>query len=190
MIGRQLFSFQTVHSQKRPVSGIFCLLQPLQAIFHQNPVLPCQVHDISHCGHCRKFRQIQKLLPGNSFLPVERFRQTPGHSRAAQLFKGIPAVRLLGIYDHIRWRKNHRPASIRFLLIGNVMVVGNDHRHTQLFCKGNLLCRRDSIVAGDDRIDSRLLRIPYQVLVDTVSVLHAVGNYRVGLGAAAPESCN
>ena len=53
---------------------------------------------------------------------------------------------------------------------------------------GNLIYRCNSVITGDDGVNLCLLRLPYQVVIDAVSVLDTVRNPGVHPAAAAPDS--
>ena len=67
------------------------------------------------------------------------------------------------------------------------MMICHDHSHSKLLCKGNFLCSRNAVVAGDYRIDPCILRILNQMLVDAIAVLQAVWDHRIRCGADAPQ---
>ena len=179
MVGGQLLPLQAVDRQQSPVTGVVCLLQLPQSIFYQNPVFPGQIHDVADGGHCRKLGQSQEFFPGNPRPLIEYLYQPPGHRRSAELLIGIRTVCLLRIHDHVRRRQNRGATSVRLLPVGDLVVVGDDNGHAKFFCIGDFFGCGDTVVAGDNGVNSRLLRLLYQVLIDAVAVLQAVGNHRI-----------
>ena len=149
------------------------LSQKLQALLYQDPVLPGQIHHVSHCGKCGEHQKISKgQLRRTGTSGPQLLHQLPCHCRTAQLFVRIETVRLSGIDNDIR---------IRHCLLQLVMVR-HDHRHAHLLCKSNLCRRSDAVVAGDDGIHSRLLRPPDQLHIQAVSVPLSVRNVRIHSG--------
>ncbi len=180
MIRRKPFPLQTICPNQSPIPKILRLLQPFQPIPHQDPVLPPQLHNIPHRSHRRKLRQIKDFLPGNPFLRVQRLHQPPGHRRPAEHLKGIPAIRLLRIHNHIRRRQNPNPFLI-LLLKRNLMVIRHHHRHTKLLRQPNLLRSRNPVITGNNRINPLRCRLTDQILIHPIPILHPIRNHRIHL---------
>ena len=67
-------------------------------------------------------------------------------------------------------------------------MVSDDHRHLQRPGISDLLLRRNTIIASEDRIDILLPRFFDQILIDSVAILDAMRNIVIHLRAKALQS--
>ena len=67
------------------------------------------------------------------------------------------------------------------LLIWNLMMIRDKHRHPLLLCTRNLFDRCDSVVAGHNRINTCLDRILDQMKVQTVTIRNPVRNRNINV---------
>ena len=68
------------------------------------------------------------------------------------------------------------------------MMIRHNHRHSKLLCTLNLTNRRDSIVAGDDRVHPICLRLLNNLLIDPVSILDSLRNLVIHMTATTRDS--
>ena len=149
--------------------------QTLQPLLHQNPVFPLQVHHIPHSCYGRQNHQFLQFFSWNPTPFIESRHQFIGHRRPAQFFKRITAVLLLGIHHSI-CRGNHRYPLIPFCLIGNIVMVGDNHSHSQLFGKPYLLSGGNTVITGDQKINSILSSLLHNMGIQPVTVGDSVGD--------------
>ena len=68
------------------------------------------------------------------------------------------------------------------------MMIRHNHRHSKLLCTLNLTNRRDSIVAGDDRVHPIRLRLLNNLFIDPVSILDSLRNLVIHMTATTRDS--
>ena len=155
-------------------------LQHLQAFLYENPVFVFQFHHIAHCSDRHIFDQIVQILRVAARGLPQGFHQFIGDGCPAQPFKWIFAPRLLWI-DYSICRRKQIFFPVLFFLEGHLVMIRHHDRHPKALSAGNLLRRRNAIVAGNDGIYSILIRPFNQFDVQSISILHAAGYITVCL---------
>ena len=61
------------------------------------------------------------------------------------------------------------------------MVIRHHYRHTKFFCQMDLINGRDSIIAGQDRIDSGFCCLRDQMLIHAITIPDPVWNDKIRL---------
>ena len=130
---------------------ILCPLQHLQPLLDEDPVLPGQVHHIAHCRDGDVLHKIVHVLGISLHDIVKCLDQLVGDRCAAESFEWILTVRPVWIHHSVRAGKHVLFFSVH-LHIGDLMVVRDDHSQAVLLPVCDLICSRDPIVTGDDRV--------------------------------------
>ena len=152
-----------------------------KTVTDNDPVFIQKLHHIADRG---KGRQLQKAVQESFFrfqkpkLPVQAQNQLIGDHRSANPLEGTGIPLLLRIHHHISRRKAPDPLPV-LLLIGNLMMIRHDDGHALFLRKSDFRPRRNPVVAGKDRINSRLISVQNQMFIQSVAVLHPVRNRRV-----------
>ena len=184
MVRGNLFLINAVYLKESPKSRILCLTHSFQTVFHNNTVFIQKLHHITYgCKSCKGKKLFQKLpflLFFLSRLLKQCLNQLIGNHRAADLFKGVTAVRLLGINNHIS-RRQQEVLSFLCLFKGNLVMIRHHHRHLHALCKCNGRSCGNSVVAGEHSIDSVPPRVLDQTVIQPVSVPDPVGDHTIHL---------
>ena len=141
MIGSHLLRFQPLDADQFLKTKISGTMQPFQSFLDQDPVFPLEIHHVSHRSDRRKFQPFINLILRMSEPLQHRLHQLPCHSASAQSLERIGTIFLFGIYHRIRLRHPEYPRTIFQILIGNFMMIRNNHRHSQFFCQTDLIQR-------------------------------------------------
>ena len=105
----------------------------------------------------------------------------------ADLLIRIWTILLLRInYDGCR-RQPVNPFPL-LLLIGNLMVISHNNRHSTGIRKTDLIGCRNPIVTGEYRINAILLRLFNQMIIQSISILHPVWNHGIHICTKKPQA--
>ena len=180
-IGGQPVRLDAVHLHQRAKPSVSGMLHMGKAKADDDPVFIQKLHHVADRG---KGRQLQKAVQKIPFcfqdpqLSVQAADQLVGDHSAADAFKRIGIPFLLRIHHRVRRREQPAPSVFRFL-IGHLMMIRHDNGHALFLREGDLSGSRDPVVAGEDGIDSRLICVQHQMLVQPVAVLHPVRDRRI-----------
>ena len=181
VVGGNLSRVQLIGTNQRPQPQILCVGNPLKPLLHHDPVLILELHHISHRSHSRQLHHFQPLLPGYPRPLIKNLDQLVGHHGPADLGKWVGAVPPLRVYQGVCGRQQ---ILLRAILQGpglNIMMVCHHHRHPKLLCQSDLGNGGNTIVAGENRIDSLRRGNADNGFIDPVSVLDPIRNLPVRL---------
>jgi len=159
-------------------SRILRSLKHLQSFFDKDPVLILQIHHVTDRCDCNIFNQIIQISGIFPHAFPQRLHQFICNRRATESLERIYTVLLLRIDHCIRWWKSVYLFSVYFIE-RDLMMIRYDDRHAQFFAICNLICCCDSIITGNDRIDSGIVSPVDQMPIQTISVTYAVRNITV-----------
>ena len=143
--------------------------KPFQSFFYKNTVFSLKIHYISNCCNSSQFYKIFQFSLRDPAGFIESCHKLQCNYSTAESFFRVSAVRLLWIYNNICRRKNQLTAVFRFF-IWNLMMVCYDHCHSFFFCHRNFIICCNSIVTGNDHINSICKCLLDQMLVNPVSI--------------------
>ena len=155
MIGCDPFTSQAVCLNESAKSLILCSWKPSQPFLYNNAVFPLKIHHISHSCHRCRFGKFQDLISVNSICLIKSPDQFPCNHGSTDIFVWIWTARLFRIDHCICFRNNPFPPFIR-VSIRDFMMIRYNHCHTLFLCLLNFRRRCNSVVTGNDRIDSVL----------------------------------
>ena len=156
----------------------------LNSCSHNDPVFILELHYIADCGkRCKFHKHIQTILERShalrncltfrlkavkGMLPLQRLphrlHELICHDCAAYSIKRICILHPLGIHYGQGLRENFLLNSVlRFK--GHLMMICYDHLHPQGFCIIDLAFGRDSVITGQDQLNSILRCVLDQMLV-------------------------
>ena len=187
VIWRQLIYIHTSTSHQRLQSQILRPFQHIQSLFNENTVFVHQIHNITNRCDCHIFHQIICIFRIFSHGFHQSLHQLVSNRSPAQPFERISTVLLLRIHNRICLRQNISSSRTNFR-IRDLMMIRHHNRHSHTFCIGDLLCRRNPVITGNDRIHVGLQRPVDQVPVQTIPVLHTIWNVTVHISSEHPES--
>ena len=116
----------------------------LESFGHDDTVFAHDRHDIRHRA---QRDQVGIAVEHCVRVALERANQLERHAHARQTVKRIRAVRPLVVHDRVRLRQG----------VVALVVVGDDHLHTQLARDRDLLVRRDAGVHRDEQARAPLI---------------------------------
>ena len=151
--------------RKSPESRIIHAVKPGYPFFYKNPVLPCEIDDITDSRESDIGQKVVLRIAshGKNELPCD---PCPAH-----LLVRISITFLLGVYDGIRCFRDRQ----------HFMVIGDDHSHTEFFSHFDLRTGGYSVVAGNDRVGSILVSFTNQVLIDAITVSDTIRDLDVNI---------
>ncbi len=162
-------------------------LHPVEArqpLADQGAILTQQGH---HVGHGSQGDQIQKLLllqryllggyRGLAVAAQERLGQPVGDAHPGQFAKRVTAVLSLGV-DHA-----HRLGQ----LVADGVMVGDDDVEAQPVGVGDFFQRADAAIHRDDDADAILHQLGQGSLVQSIPLVHAVGDVGTGMTAKCAQ---
>ena len=191
--GNIVFIQTTVTDQRlKTRMGYYC--QPVQTIFHNDPVFIHQVHHISHRRNGGKGQQFIKFRLRHTTGLIELFHQLKSHSGAAQPLKRVGAVFPFRINDRIRIRQLINflfiSIGIRLTPVDNLMMIRNDHCHSKFLCHSHRIHGGNPIITGQNTSGAPAVSLPDNALIQPVAFLNPVRRRHVspasGLTDTAP----
>ena len=142
---------------------------------------------ISNCSDSRRFQIIFFLTLRDSIFFIQCKNQFHCNHCATDIFIWIRTVRLFWIDNCICQRK--LVFSPFFCIFKrDLVVIRHYHCHAHFFCKCNLICSRNSIVTGHDRIYSILFCFLYKMIMNSISICNAVRNISIYIRPQAFKS--
>ena len=172
MICGQRFALQTADFDQCCKSNVVRVFHRFQPVSDQDPVLVHQLHDITDCGERCHLKEILWCFSHQCLHELQC------NHRSADPFEGITAIRLLRI-NHRRCRRQDIRSPVRVILVGHLMMIRNHHRQPQAVRQIHLPISRNPVITCQDRVHTVLMCLLDQMIVQSVSVLNAVGNHHI-----------
>ena len=174
----------TFHQSFQPM--IASPFQHLKPLFYKNTVLTHQVHHIPDRSNRHIFHQIIYIVHIPLHHLIKSLHQLISYRSAAEPFERIFTVRPVRI--NYRIRLGHQIFTLSpCIQIGHLVMIRHDYRKSHLLSISNLIHSCDSIITGNNRIDSVIQGPVDQHPVQSVPILDSVWNVRIHL---APQPGN
>ncbi len=165
MVGRKRPALKSAGRKHGTKAGLPCLPQHFKAFPDENPVLIHKVHHIRHRCNRGIGNEIIQLSLISPQVPVQQAHQFIRDKCPADAGERVAVAPLLRIHHRI----GRREASFRLL-----MMVRDQYRHTQTFGIGHRIMRSNAVIAGQDHVRAKILRIIHDALIQAIAFVYPV----------------
>ena len=177
VVDRDLVLVEPADLDDRQKSLAGLLVQPLEAVMGQNPVLPDQRDDVRRDADNHQIKQALHLRERQTLVLTVPLQHLEPHSAAGKFLERIPAIDPLGI-EH-----GHRVGNG----ISGQMMIADDKVDSLGLGISHLFRRLDPAIERDDQLDPLALRIVYRLDRHAVPFGIAVGDVEQQRRVALPS---